>query len=203
MIDRRKLMLSGAAAAGCLGFLASPLGAAAAELGDDGLYIQPWFMQSFLDLREDLRETAGAGRRFAVIWEQKGCPYCRELHEVNLAKPEIASFIKDNFGVLQLDLWGARQVTDFDGEELEERALAQKWGVVFTPTIMFFAQAAEPGKDGRGLEVARMPGYFKPFHFVSMFEYVRQNAYETQPFQRFLQDKFARLKAEGKEADVW
>ena len=28
------------------------------QLGDNGLYTQPWFLQSFLDLREDLEEAA-------------------------------------------------------------------------------------------------------------------------------------------------
>ena len=75
----------------------------------------------------------------------------------------------------------------------------------FTPTIVFFPsdpQAVE-GKAGRATEVARMPGYFKPFHFASMFEFVRNGDYQSQSFQRYLQDKFSRLKEEGKEADVW
>ena len=43
-------------------------------LGDDGLYHQPWFLNSFLDLKDDLAEAAAEGKRFAVIWEQRGCP---------------------------------------------------------------------------------------------------------------------------------
>ena len=36
-----------------------------------------------------------------------------------LANPEIAGYVSSNFGVLQLNMWGSRTVTDFDGEELE------------------------------------------------------------------------------------
>ncbi len=43
----------------------------AAILGDDGLYHQPWFLNSFLDLKDDLAEAAEAGKRFALIWEQR------------------------------------------------------------------------------------------------------------------------------------
>ena len=60
-----------------------------------------------------------------MIWEQKGCPYCRETHRVNLADQRISSYVTANFEVLQLDLWGSRKVTDFDGKEMEERDLAR------------------------------------------------------------------------------
>lgn len=173
------------------------------QLGDDGLYRQPWFMETFLVLAEDLREAAGKGKRFAVLWEQKGCPYCKEMHLVNFARPEINEYVDKHFGILQLNIWGAREVTDFDGETLAERALAQKWRVNFTPTIQFFPPQVSTRKPGGELEVARMPGYFKPFHFISMFEYVQERAYERMAFQGFLQEKLAALRAKGAKPEVW
>jgi len=174
-------------------------------MGEDGLYTQPWFMHTFLDLREDLAEAAAEGKRLAVLWEQKGCPYCKEMHQVNLARPDVHDYVRENFGIVQLNLWGAREVTDFDGKAMEERALARRWRVNFTPTIQFFPERldAQQGKPGMELEVARMPGYFKPFHFMSMFEFVKTDAYEKSNFQRFLQDKFAQLKARGIDPNVW
>ena len=77
------------------------------------------------------------------------------------------------------------------------RALARKWRVNFTPTINFFPEKSNGKQSGRDLEVMRMPGYFKPFHFLSMFEFVEQNAYKDQNFQRFLQAKFKALEAAG------
>ena len=47
---------------------------------DDGLYTQSWFQLSFLDLREDFNEAKAEGKRFAVIFEQRGCPYCIKMH---------------------------------------------------------------------------------------------------------------------------
>ena len=182
-----------------------PVRAAEAELGEDGLYIQDWFLDSFLDLQEDLEEAAAEGKHLAVIWEQRGCPYCRELHRVNLARDDIRSYIQDNFVVIQLDLWGAREVTDFDGEALEERAAARKWAVNFTPTIMFFPASPEvsKGRPAQQVEVARMPGYFKPFHFLAMFEFVREGHHVEMGFQRYLQDKFTAFKAKGIDPEVW
>ncbi len=173
----------------------------AATLNEGGLHVQPWFTDSFLILKEDVEDAHADGKRVAVFIEQRGCPYCKEMHEVNLTKPEITGFIKKNFNVIQLNMWGAREVTDIDGKTMEERDLMRRWRVNFTPTIVFLPTPDEI-KNG-DTEVARMPGYFKPFHFLSMFEFVEQGKYKDQVFQRFLQDKFKRLEAEGKKPEVW
>ena len=69
------------------------------EVGDNGLHTQPWFLDSFLELADDLSEAAGEGKKFAVIWEQRGCPYCREMHRVNLADERIKKYITENYSV--------------------------------------------------------------------------------------------------------
>ena len=175
------------------------------ELGDDGLYHQSWFLNSFMVLKDDLDEAAAAGKRFAIIWEQKGCPYCKETHMVNLANPRINKYIRENFEVLQLNMWGSRKVTDFDGKEMEERALARRWGITFTPTIMFLDESVakvgnRPGVKG---EVARMPGYFKPFHFINMFQFVREKAYTKLHFQKYIQAKAEEMRKQGKKVTIW
>ena len=175
------------------------------ELSDDGLYYQKWFVNSFLDLGEDLGEAQAAGKRFAIFWEQKGCPYCKETHLVNLGKPKINQYVRDNFAILQLNIWGSREVTDFDGQAMEERKLARKWGITFTPTIMFIDESIEKvaGRPGNKAEVARMPGYFKPFHFINMFQYVKEKAYSKQHFQKYIQEKADRMREQGKKVEIW
>lgn len=210
MITRRQFVKTVAIAGAALSSAATTSRGWAAkqyqpEMADDGLYKQPWFMETFLVLREDLEEAATQGKRLAIIWEQRGCPYCKELHLVNLARPDINDYIHAHFGMLQLNIWGAREVTDFDGETLGERELARKWGVHFTPTIQFFPETVEKGvaKSGADLEVARMPGYFKPFHFITMFEFVQARAYERLGFQQYLQEKLATLQAKDVKPEVW
>ncbi len=176
-----------------LGLGAGALHAADARAGesvvnDEGLHVQPWFLLSFLDLREDLREAAGSGKRFAVIWEQRGCIYCRDMHVVNFAIPAVSDYVRENFVVVQLNLFGSREVTDFDGEVLAEKDLARKWGVVFTPTVLYFPDALEDGdrKSGREIAVAQMPGYFRPVTFLAMFRYVREKRYGDIHFQKYV-----------------
>lgn len=169
-------------------------------LGDDGLHKPPWLHVGFMDLGEDLQDARAEGKHLLVLFEQRGCPYCRELHAVNFARPEIVDYLNEHFLVVQLDLWGAREVTDLQGEAHEERDLAASWGVQFTPTTVILSTDAD-GANPR--EVFRLPGYLKPFHYLSSLEYVVTGEHERQGFQRYLQDKFARLREEGIDPDVW
>ena len=206
-VNRRDILgllaLSGASTA--IPTLLRAAGTGEAEVGDNGLFTQDWFLESFFNLADDHEEMAGRGKSLAILFEQRGCPYCRELHRVNFARDEIRSYLLKHFAVLQFDLWGSRAVTDFDGEELEERALAQKWRVIFTPTMVFFPKDSESvkGKSGADAAIFKMPGYFKPFHFISMLEYVNEDHYKTENFQRFLQGRFAKLREQGINPDVW
>ena len=178
----------------------------APEVGEDGLHRVPWFAETFLDLNEDLAEAKAQGKRLVIMWEQRGCPYCKRMHEVNLRIPTVRDYVRDNFLVLQLNLWGDREVTDFDGEVLAEKKLAEKWGVLFTPTIQFFPETVDEvaGMPGQKAEVVRIPGYFKPFHFYFLFRYANTNGYAQEPnFQRWLSAVGNKLDAAGVHYDLY
>ena len=145
-------------------------------VGDDGLYKQDWFLDTFLDMGEDLTEAADSGKGLLVLFEQKGCPYCRELHRVNFAKQKLSDYLQQNFNAVQIDLFGAREATDFDGEAMEERKLARRWAVSFTPTTVLFPASAAGAASRDKAEAFRMPGYLKPFHYLSALEYVAEVA---------------------------
>lgn len=207
MITRRDFSLA-ALAAGAAGAslpLVRPHSARAATLGDDGLYKQDWFVESFLDLGDDLAEAQAAGKHFVVMFEQGGCPFCRKTHEVNLAREDYLPWMKENFAILQLDLFGARETTDFDGEAMEERALGRRWLVNFTPTILFFPPDADAvaGKTGREAEIARIQGYLPPFYFYHFFEWVRSGTYQSEGFQRYSNDRVNQLRDKGVETEDW
>ncbi len=174
--------------------LAAPLFAGAGLLAPDVLrpepvrtdhgWTQSWFLDTFLRLPEDLAEARANGKRFAVVFDQRGCPYCVEMHTVHLVDPGIATYVRERFALVQLDLHGSREVQDFDGATMEERALARRWRVRFTPTIVFFPDMDElPKTPGHELEVARMHGLLKPDQFLGMFRYVAEKAYtDGTPF---------------------
>ena len=188
VLSRRGLIAGGAALLAPFPRLAS---ASELKLNDDGLYTKPWFLESLLDLSDDLKEAGDKGKRLVVIWELKGCPYCKKMHEINLADPAIETFIKDRFEVLQLNIIGSREVTDFDGEKLTEKRLAQKYGVRYTPTFQFFPEDASGlGKKApRDREVARTQGYMEPKPFLALFRFVAERAYEKGNLSDFVKSK--------------
>jgi len=166
--------------------LAAPLGAA--ELGDDGLHKADWMRDTFKDLAEDLADANAEGKRLALIFEQRGCVYCRKMHEEVFSRPELASYIRDNFFVVQLNLHGDIEVTDFDGDVLSEKALARKWGLLFTPTILFIAEEVPSGQSATEAAVAMMPGAFSLGTTLDLFTWVNEKRYlldNSEDFQRY------------------
>jgi len=186
MTTRRDLILGSGAA--LVAAAASAPVRAEPVLSEDGLYREPWFIESFLEIGDDLEQAAKRGKRFALMWELRGCPYCRETHLVNFARPDIARFVQENFDIVQLNIVGSRKVTDFDGNEVGEKQFAARYGVHFTPTIQFFPASAAglKDRDPAKREVARIAGYLRPDDFLAMFRYVREQAYETGTFLDFL-----------------
>lgn len=166
------------------------LGRAARAVVTDssGLPAQPWFLQSFLDLRDDLQTAAAAGKRLVLLIEQKGCPFCKQLHEVNFADPAITAFVRQHFEILQLDLHGARELTDLDGTRLEERAFARRLAGQMTPVAIFLPARPEEvaGRPAHEAAVARMPGYLPPREFAALFHYVHEEAYRRESFEAYL-----------------
>lgn len=167
--------------------LALVLPLSAAELGDDGLHKPTWLRDTFKDLRDDLAEANAEGKRLLVIWEQRGCIYCTNMHEEVFPDPAIDALIRDNYFVVQLNLFGDVEVTDFDGTTLPEKDMAPRWGVVFTPTMMFFPEEVEEGKTAQQAAVVAMPGAFGKGTTAALLTWVKDKEYLTgEHFQKYL-----------------
>lgn len=173
---------------------------------DSGLLAQPWYLHSFLELQMDLAEATAADKRFVIIWEQPGCPYCERMHKENFVIPAINDYVRKHFTVLQLNLRGDRRVADFDGEELPEKKLARKYGVAYTPTLQFFPEdpSKTKGKPGNEVEVQRVQGYLDPVPFLATFKYVADKMYREMDLRAYF-DIRAReaLEQDGFEPEAW
>lgn len=161
---------------------------AMAEVGDDGLHKEPWMRDTFKDLREDLAEANAEGKRFALMIEQRGCIYCQKMHEQVYVDPELSKFIDDNFFVVQLNLHGSDTATDFDGEEMAQSELMRKWGILFTPTVIFLPEEVLEGVQAPQAAVAIMPGAFAKGTTTDMYTWVAEKRYlldNGEDFQRY------------------
>ena len=168
------------------GLMALPV--AAQEIGDDGLHKQPWMRTTFKDLQEDLEEANAEDKRLVLFFEQRGCIYCTQMHEEVFSDPKISDYIAENYFVVQLNLHGDTEVTDFDGEALSEKAMARKWRILFTPTLMFLPEDVPGDQSAAEAAVATMPGAFGKGTTIDMFTWVAEKRYEMdngEDFQRY------------------
>jgi len=167
-------------------FMALPLNAA--ELGDDGLHKTSWMRDTFKDLTEDLEEANAEGKRLLIIVEQRGCIYCAKMHTEIFPDPEIEQLLTDAFFVIQLNLHGDIEVTDFDGEVLSEKDMIRRWGVLFTPTMLFLPEDVGDTSTAAEAAVATMPGAFGRGTTLDLLTWVAEKRYaldSEEDFQRY------------------
>ena len=177
-----------------LALAAAPAGAA--KLGEDGLHKQPWFSITYKDLREDLATAKEAGKRLAIIIEQRGCLYCKKMHETVFSDEKVAKYIADNFMVVQYNMFGDEEVVDLDGKSLTEKTAVRRWGLAFTPTVVFFPEDAPEGKTAKDVAVQVMPGAFGKNTVLHMFQWVKEKGYEgEEPFQKYHARKLGEMQA--------
>lgn len=160
----------------------------AAEIGPDGIHVESWYRDTFKDLREDLDEANAEGKRLAIFVEQRGCIYCKKMHEEVYVDPWISDYIEENFFVIMLNLHGDIEVTDFDGEVLGESDMLRKWGILFTPTVLFMPEEVDEGLAAPRAAVAMMPGAFGKQTTFDMYTWVNEKLYELdngEDFQRY------------------
>ncbi|MDX1785915.1 thioredoxin family protein [Roseovarius sp. ZX-A-9] len=164
------------------------LPAFAVEIGDDGLHKTDWMRDTFKDLREDLADANAEGKRLVIMVEQRGCVYCTKMHKEVFPQEVLASYIRENFFVVQMNLHGDVEVTDFDGEVLSEKQAVGKWGLLFTPSILFLPEEVAEDQSASEAAVALMPGAFALGTTLDMFTWVNEKRYELdngEDFQRY------------------
>ena len=163
----RRLFLAGSAAA-VLGLL-PPAGPARAEavLTDDGLYRQPWFLESLLELADDL---AGASEKKQALRHHVGAARLPLLQGNASGQFRQARDRELHQGAFRYSaaqhhrLARGRRIST--ARSCRRSALAEKYGVRFTPTFQFFPDSAAglAQKKPREREVARAQGYLEPQH---------------------------------------
>ncbi|MGM0584182.1 MAG: thioredoxin family protein [Pseudomonadota bacterium] len=173
--------------------------AGAVDVGEDGLHKPSWLNLTFKDMTDDLRTAQEQGKRMAVIFEQRGCIYCKKMHTEIFTDPEIRRMLEEDFFFVQMNLFGDEEVTDFDGTTLPEKKMARRWGVVFTPTIMFMPEEVPESGSAAENAVMTMPGAFGKGTTRAMLEWVERKLYEgDEHFQKYVARRL-RERQEGQD----
>jgi len=152
------------------------------------LHAQPWLMASPLDLAK--RD----GKPTLVIFEQKVCAGCDEMHAEGFPRPEVAALLQ-RYRAARVDIAANEVLKTPNGKSLAMRDWARQLKIAYTPSFVFF--------DAGGREVFRVEGYLRPFHLASSLDYVASGAYRKQPeFQRFIEARAAARRAQGEKIEL-
>jgi len=137
----------------------------------------------------ELQKRESGKGNLLVLFEQKQCPACDELHTDILLREESKKRIKE-FDVVQLDMWSKDTVITPEGKKTTAAEFARELDVKYAPSFVFF--------NANGKEVIRMEAYLKAFHIQSVMEYVSSQAYLKEPsFQRYIDVRAEALRDKG------
>ncbi len=138
-----------------------------------------WFVETFLDFREDVREARAQGKRLLIYFGQDGCPYCKLLMQTTFTETRVVDLARRGFMPIALNLWGDREVTWIDGRKMTEKQLGAHLKVQFTPTLLLFNE--------KGEIVVRLNGYQSPPRMAAALQYATDRLETKQPFADYMQ----------------
>jgi hypothetical protein len=82
---------------------------------------------------------------------------------------------------------------------MPEKEAIRRWGVVFTPTVIFMPEEAPEGGTVAEAAVQMMPGAFGKWTVLDMFTWVREKGYEgDEHFQRYHARALEQRRHEGR-----
>ena len=155
------------------------------------LHDQPFLMRP----PHDFSRARKSAKPLAVLFEQKDCAGCDELHRTGFRDPQVAGLVS-RFDIARVELFGAAPLVTPAGKRSTEAQWARDLGVAYTPSVIFF--------DPAGQEIFRVEGYLRPFHLASSFEYVASGSYRKEPsFQRYVQARAKKIRGQGGRVELW
>lgn len=142
----------------------------------------------------NLQESLDEKKHLLVLFEQKQCAACDELH-LDILKRETSLRLLKKFNIVVLDSWSREEIVTPSGEKIKIRDWVKKLKVNYSPAMLYF--------DASGDEVFRADAYLKAFHTQTGMDYVSSGQYKTQKnFQRFVDARADHLREQGIEVDL-
>ena len=143
---------------------------------------------------DNLQAALQNGKPLLVMFEQKQCATCDELH-LDILQRDVSRELLKKLNVVVLDMWSEDRIVKPDGQSTRIIDWAKQLDIKYAPSLVFF--------DAEGAEVFRSDAYLKAFHTQSVMDYVISGAYKTQPnFQRYIDSRADALREQGIEVDL-
>ena len=127
------------------------------------------------------RSRVPGERPLAVVFEQGNCHACDVLHTGPLQDAEIRQRI-EQLEAVQLSYWADTPVITPAGERLTARQWAERLGLFYTPTLIFF--------DVDGSEIIRVDSVVKFYRLKNVLDYIMEGGYrEHATFQSWRESR--------------
>lgn len=142
----------------------------------------------------DLKQALQPGKHLLVMFEQRQCATCDELHLDILSRPESKEQLQ-RFDVSVVDMWSNDEIITPGGKRQKIREWSKDLNIKYAPSLVYF--------NDKGEEVFRSDAYLKAFHVQSVMDYVASGAYKEQSnFQRYIDTRADRLREQGVEINL-
>ena len=142
----------------------------------------------------DLQQALQPGKHLLVMFEQKKCAACDELHDDMFARIESEALLA-RFNISLLDMWSDQLVVRPDGKQVKIRDWVKEIDIKYAPSLVYF--------NDRGEEVFRSDAYLKAFHTFSVMDYVSTSSYLEYPnFQRYIDKRADELREKGIDVNL-
>ncbi|MCK5359599.1 MAG: thioredoxin family protein [Gammaproteobacteria bacterium] len=135
-----------------------------------------FFQQGFGDLTEELEIAREEGKKGVfIMFDDKDCPWCAKMKATVLNQPDVQKYYREFFRPVRVDRNGDEIITDFNGNEMMAKTLADNLRVRATPVMIFY--------DLQGKPMYRHTGATRSTQeFLWMGEYVAEGHYKTQRY---------------------
>lgn len=151
--------------------------------------------QDFFIKTNNIKNQLPKDKAIAVFFEATHCKQCDVMHERILGDKPTRALVKELTNI-QLNANSNDLVTTPSGSKISIKNWSKQLNIGYFPSVVFF--------DTEGKEVMRIAGFLKTFHFQSVFDYVREKAYLTEPsFQRYIADRGEKIREAGFSTDIW
>ncbi|MEM0963547.1 MAG: thioredoxin fold domain-containing protein [Bacteroidota bacterium] len=139
--------------------------------------IVPEDAPDWLSMEEAIASAADDDRLLLVYGYATWCGFCVRFDREVFTDDAIQAYLSEHFAVTRLDIEDTTRV-QFHDAEVSGRELGAAMAISGTPTSVFV--------DADGALITKLPGYTDPETFLYALQYVREEAYETTPFDAFL-----------------
>jgi len=151
-----------------------------------------WFLDSFLDLQEDVQNARAAGKKgLMVVFSLPQCSHCKMFAAKTLRDPAVEAAVRHSFDAVHVNLFSDIEMVSPQGEAMSVKEFGRQERADFTPAIYFY--------DVEGRRVLRIIGYHPAERFIRVLRYVSEEHYRNGALREYLAATAAR-PASGRAA---